>query len=253
LWLLGTFTEQGLLKDLGVNLPFSALVFICPLIAATLLVYCEEGLPGVRRLLRRVVDYRGVRPRRWYLPILLVMPALYALSYGIMRLLGVPLPAPQQAPLTLPLLFVLFSFSAACEEAGWSGYALDPLQARWGALGAALVVGIAWAAMHVVPDLQGHHTWTWIAGQRFFSVALRVLIVWLYNNTGKCVFAAVLAHAMDNVSVFTLFPNDGGSHYIPAITAALTAIAAAIVTFLWGPRTLARYRYTSSAKPRAIS
>jgi CAAX protease family protein len=57
--------------------------------------------------------------------------------------------------------------------------------------------------VHVAPDLQGHHTWAWIAGQRRFSVVLRVLIVWLYNNTGRSVFAAILFHDMDNVSVFT--------------------------------------------------
>jgi hypothetical protein len=57
------------------------------------------------------------------------------------------------------------------------------------------------------------------------------------------VFAAVLLHAMDNVSVFTFFPDNGGSHYVPAITAALTAISAVIVSILWGPRTLARFRF----------
>jgi hypothetical protein len=72
---------------------------------------------------------------------------------------------------------------------------------------------------------------------------LRVLIVWLYNNAAKGVIAAIVAHAMDNVSVFALFPNNGDGHYIPAITAAITAIAAIIVTFLWRPRTLARFRF----------
>jgi membrane protease YdiL (CAAX protease family) len=249
LWLLGILTVQGLLKGLGIDLPFSALIFVCPLIAAVLLIYREEKMAGVRRLVQRVFDYKGVRPRLWYAPILVLLPVLYALSYGIMRLLGTTLPAPQISLLTLPILFALFFISAACEEAGWSGYAIDPLQARWGALGASLIVGIVWAAMHVVPDLQGHHTWEWIAGQRCFSVVLRVLIVWLYNNTGKSVFAAILFHDMDNVSVFTLFPNDGGFHYIPAFTAALTAITAVIVTFLWGPKTLARYRYADRTKP----
>lgn len=253
LWLLGAITEQGLFKDLGINLPFSALAFVCPLIAAAILVYREERLAGIRRLLRRIVDYQGVAPRLWYVPILLVMPVIYALSYGIMRLMGVPLPVPQISPLTVLILFVLFSISAACEEAGWSGYATDPLQVRWGALGAAVIIGVIWSAVHVVPDLQGHHPWTWIVGQRSFTIALRVLIVWLYNNTGKSVFAAIVVHDMDNVSVFALFPNDGGSHYIPAITAALSACAAASVTFVWGPKTLARYRFASRAKETIVS
>lgn len=243
LWALGFLANQGLLKGLGINLPFSALVFVCPLLAACILVYREERMTGITRLLKRVFDGRKIKPWLWYAPILLLLPVLYTLSYGMMRLMGVPLPAPRISLLTLPILFALFFLSAACEEVGWSGYAIDPLQMRWNALGAALIVGIAWAAMHVVPDIQGGHTWAWIAGQRGFSVALRVLIVWLYNNTGKSVFAAILFHDMDNVSVFALFPNDGDSHYIPAITAALTAIAALVVAFFWGSKTLARFKF----------
>lgn len=83
-------------------------------------------------------------------------------------------------------------------------------------------------------------------------MALRVLIVWLYNNAGKSLLAAILVHDMDNVSVFTVFPNDGGSYYIPAITATLTAVVAVLVTFLWGPKTLARFRYAKPATPTAM-
>ena len=64
--------------------------------------------------------------------------------------------------------------------------------------------------------------------------------VWVYNNTGRSVFATALFHAMGNVSTF-LFPNYG-SHYDPRITGPIIAFAAAIVTAVWGPRTLARYR-----------
>lgn len=46
---------------------------------------------------------------------------------------------------------------------------------------------------------------------------------------------------MINVS-FALFPNYG-SHYDPDVAGPITAIAALIVIFLWGPKTLARYRY----------
>jgi hypothetical protein len=64
---------------------------------------------------------------------------------------------------------------------------------------------------------------------------------WLYNNTRKSVFAAILFHDIDNVG-WSLFPNNG-SHYDPAINGILTAITDVIVIFLWGPKTLARFRY----------
>jgi hypothetical protein len=46
---------------------------------------------------------------------------------------------------------------------------------------------------------------------------------------------------MHNVIAF-LFPNYG-SHYDPFVAFILMAVAAAIVTLSWGPKTLARYRY----------
>jgi membrane protease YdiL (CAAX protease family) len=72
------------------------------------------------------------------------------------------------------------------------------------------------------------------------TVAQRILIVWIYNNAGKSVFAAILFHAMSNLG-WQMFPNHG-SHYDPRITGLILAFAAAVVTALWGPRTLARYR-----------
>jgi hypothetical protein len=70
---------------------------------------------------------------------------------------------------------------------------------------------------------------------------LRILIVWLYNNTGKSVLAAILFHDMVNVSEFS-FPNEG-SYYDPFITGAILVVIVVIVTFFWGSKTLARYRY----------
>jgi CAAX protease family protein len=73
---------------------------------------------------------------------------------------------------------------------------------------------------------------------------LRVLIVWLYNNTGKSVLAAILVHDTDNVSA-SLFPNDG-SHYDPAFTGVITATTAVIVALLWRSRTLARFKLSEA-------
>ena len=225
------------------NLPVSALQAFCPLIAALILVYREDTLGGVKRLLKRIVDYKKIKPKIWYVPIIFLVPIFYLFSYGVMRLMQLPLPAEPRIPfLLLPMLFVGFFITAAGEEAGWMGYAVDPVQERWSALTTGIVLGSVWGIFHVVPDIQAHHGLAWIAWQHgVYAVALRILIVWLYKNTGKSVFAAILVHDTDNVS-WSLFPNYG-SHYDPAVTGAITAIAAVIVMFLWGSRTLARYRY----------
>ena len=246
---LGALAGQGLLKGLRVNLPFSALAFLCPISGALILVRRKEGREGLKAFLKRLFDLKGVRSWAWLAPMVLLIPILYFISYSIMRAMSISLPEPSLR--TIPIFLLLFPLPAFCEEAGWMGYAIEPLQAKWGALHGALILGAVWALIHVIPDLQGHHPWAWIVGQRLFTVALRVLIVWIYKNTGGAVLAAVLLHTLDNVSVFSLFPDNGGGHYVPAITAALTALAAVVVTILWGSRTLARFRFADKSRGNA--
>ncbi|MEJ7685149.1 MAG: CPBP family intramembrane glutamic endopeptidase [Segetibacter sp.] len=134
-------------------------------------------------------------------------------------------------------IFCVFFITAAGEEAGWMGYSIEQMQNHWGALKASLILGLVWAVWHIIPYIQAHHNATWIVWQCLFTVAARVIIVWFYNNTGKSVFAVILFHTMSNVRTF-VFPNYG-SHYNPVVTGAIMTIIAVIVTFLWGPKTLA--------------
>jgi membrane protease YdiL (CAAX protease family) len=166
------------------------------------------------------------------------MPATAALAYVAMRVLDLPLPSPALSISIVPALFLLFFLAAIAEELGWSGYALDPLQNRYGALLASLIIGLVWAAWHVVPLLQVDRAPGWIAWWSVATVATRVLHTWLYNNTGKSVFGAALFHAMTNVS-WQMFPNHG-SHFDPRITGIILAMVALCITIRWGPRTLAR-------------
>ena len=244
-WLLGALAG-GLTKALPINLPITALGFVCPMTAAVILRYREQQSRGVKQLLGRVFDLKRTRQKLWYVPAILFMPIIMVLSYVVLRLRGVPLPEPYIPLLAIPIFFLVFFIGAIGEEVGWSGYAIDPLQDRWGAFIASLILGGVEAIWHLVPYIQTHISPAWIAWQSMRTVGFRVLIVWLYNNTGKSVFVAILFHTMFNVSEF-LFPNYG-SHYDPASTVILITITAAIVTFFWGAKTLARYRY---ARPQA--
>ncbi len=235
-WLLGALAG-GFTKAIPINLPISALMFVCPITAAVILTYREQKSRGVKQLLARVFDYKRVKQKIWYVPAILLMPVIMVLSYVVMRLIGSPLPANPYIPFqAIPIFFLVFCIGAIGEEVGWSGYAIDPLQDRWGALQASLILGSVWAIWHVVPYIQAHNTPPWIAWQCLGTVGLRVIITWLYNNAGKSVFVAILFHDMLNVSQF-LFPNYG-SYYDPAITGILIIITATIVTFLWGPKNL---------------
>jgi membrane protease YdiL (CAAX protease family) len=233
-WLAGVVTDRELLEDL----PVSTLTAVCPLIAAAILVHRESGIAGLTVLLKRSVDATRSGPKVWYAPALLLMPGATVLTYAAMRLLGRPLPSPDLPLLAAPAMFLAFLLPALCEEVGWSGYALDPLQARRSALRAALLLGLVGVAWHLVPLLQGGRSPTWIAWWSLSTVALRVLTVWLYNNTGRSVFVATLFHAATNVGSITF-----ATYYDPRITGPIVALAAAAVVVGWGPRTLARDRF----------
>jgi membrane protease YdiL (CAAX protease family) len=235
-WLLGAVTERHLLP----GLPMSALAFLCPVTAAAVLVHRHDGTAGVIRLLKRAFDYHRIHPKIWYAPILLLMPGVMVLSYGVMCVMGVPLPAPHFSALAAVGLFLGFFLGGAGEELGWSGYIIDRLQRRWTALQASVLLGVVWATWHIIPLVQARRPWPWIAGWCLSTVALRILIVWIYNNTDSSVFGTILLHAMSNLG-WLLFPNQG-SHYDPRVTGPIIAVAAAVVTVLWGPRTLARSR-----------
>lgn len=234
LWLVTSLAQYQLLP----GLPLSAVMVVCPLAASLILIASDRGSAGVTSHLKRALDFRRIKSKVWYAPILLLMPATAALAYISMRVLDVPLPAPAVSVSAIPVLFLLFLLAGVAEELGWSGYVLDPLQNRWGALLASLMLGLVWAIWHVVPLLQVGRAPDWIAWWSMATVATRVLHTWLYNNTGKSVFGAALFHAMTNVS-WQMFPNHG-SHYDPRITGIILSIIAVSITIATGPRTLVR-------------
>ncbi len=192
----------------------------------------------MRRLLGRPFDYRRIARKRWYIPTLLLVPLVTVLSCAWMRLAGVVGPELYAPVLLLPAYFLVFFVLAIGEEAGWSGYALDPLQDRLGALPAGIVLGTAWALWHLVPYALANPP-LWVAGQCATTVVLRVLMVWIYNNTGRSVFGMVVFHAMTNMGSVP----DYGFPYDPVRASVILAAVAAVVVLLWGPRTLARFRY----------
>ena len=235
-WLLGAVTDLQLLP----GLPISALALVCPVTAAAILVHRQHGTSGVIRLLKRALDCQRISAKVWYAPILLLMPAVMVLSYGLMRVMGMPLATPGFSVPGAVVLFLAFVLGGAGEELGWSGYVIDPMQRRWTALQASILLGSVWATWHLVALAQADRSLTWIAGWCLSTVAQRVLIVWIYNNTRNSVFGTILFHATSNLG-WQLFPNHG-SHYDPRVTGVILAFAAAVVTVIWGPRTLARYR-----------
>jgi uncharacterized protein len=218
---LGFATDRPLFP----GIPASALAFVSPVSAAGILRYREAGMAGVRGLLRRAGDL-GRAGSAWRLLPVLLMPVVTGAAYAILRATGRPVRPPW---LPLPgalLLFLVFIVAALGEELGWSGYALEPMQDRWGPLGAALVLGTVWGLWHVIAMVQAGQSPGWIAWGCADMVATRVIMVWIYDATGRSVAAVAVYHAIANLSIKSWFP--GGSYEGERVITVLLVVAAMV-------------------------
>ena len=242
LWIIETKIDVDRLPlDFSIT---DILAAFTPLIAASILVHKEDGRAGVKTLFRRIFDGDRINRKVWYVSIILLPILLYFLIYVTVYFAGLPLPSRWIILFgSIPGLFALFFLGAVVEETGYMGYAIDPMQERFGALGASILMGILWAVWHYPSIIQQGHGWTWIAWGTLGTVAVRVLIVWLYNNTQKSVFACIFFHTMMNLGR-PLFPADQTQNPLvdyPAVHYSVLAIIAVLVVFLWRSTTLTRY------------
>lgn len=230
--IVGAFADQQLLP----GLPVAALMAVCPGLAA-LIIAARDG--QATALLAQ-----AIRPGawRWYLPALLIMPALSVLAFLIARTSGHDIPLPEIDLTATAGMTVAFLFMAFAEELGWTGYATTPLRQKVGSLGAAIILGLIWSVFHIVALLQADRSAAWIAWWAVGTVAQRVIIVWLYVNSGRVLVATVF-HAASNLC-WQLYPVQG-SHYDPQIIAPLTAAAALMIVAVSGP-SLAGWRARTS-------
>ena len=160
-----------------------------------------------------------------WIAVIVLMPTVTFLPWLLTGPTTTPTPLPVWAPLAM---FAAFYLAGLGEELGWSAWLAEPMTRRWGELAAALVLGVIWAAWHILPFLQADHSWDWIAWQCAKTVAFRVVMVRLYFGTGRSVFAVTALHALDNVAAFSL-PRVGGI-YDPRATAMLAGFVAIALT-----------------------
>ena len=222
-FVLGAVT--GTVQIGALRLPVSAMMFLLPVVVAVALTWQAAGRAGAAALLRQVVD-RPAGPRRWYVIAALAIPLIAVASHLVARWTG---QVDSTLPLSLvaaPVVCLVFAISATCEELGWTAYATDPLQQRFGEVATGLGLGVYWAAWHLIPLLQaGHPTW-WIMGWFCGTVAARMLIVTLHNRTGGGVSAAIVVHTMLNVtSAYTPGLDEPVSTMVIGILTAAVAIA----------------------------
>lgn len=214
-----------------------------PTISAFILAFINEGFIGVKKLLKRGIDYKF--KKIWLIPIFLLMPSIVGFSLLIAIILGEPppsMPIFSQPWIVIPVFFqILFLGGPLAEEFGWRGYALDRLQKRFNALWSSVILGVIWGLWHLpLFFMKGQDIYrnVPIIGFIIGTVFLSILITWIYNNTGKSILAALLFHTMGNLAHF-IFPamstRLGG-----LFSVILNILVVIIVLIFWGPQTLVR-------------
>ena len=139
-----------------------------------------------------------------FTPPVLILAVLLAL-----RTLVSPVFAPNIFLLGIPFGVIPGFF----EEVGWTGYAFPKMRVKHSALAAGLLLGVLWGLWHApVVDYLGAaapHGVSWLPFfLAFIAVvtAMRVLIVWVYSNTGS-VLLAQLMNASSTASLVVLGPS----------------------------------------------
>jgi membrane protease YdiL (CAAX protease family) len=248
-WIPVALIARGLSVPAGLesflNSPFNPAAW-GPLIAALLVIFLEEGKDGVKKLLKRGLDFRF--GRAWYLVVFLLFPVLIGGALLLAVLTGEPTPelTALANPITIPIAFVyiLFLGGPLQEEFGWRGYALERFQEKWNALVSSIVVGLVWGAWHLplffMPRQEFYYQRP-IWGLMLSVTLLSFLFTWLYNNTRGSILAALLFHTMFNLSHY-LFPTLGSDRATQYFFL-LLFVAVGVVLVIWGPKRMVRERH----------
>ena len=221
---------------------------------AFLVTAATGGKKGVRDLLGRLLRWRvGLH---WYLFVLFGLPVGVLLSAIVLHGTA-PLGALARNwgllfTVFLPGVVVPFLHTNLWEELGWTGFLQSTLQERRGPLLASLIVVPFFALFH----LPARFVAGWIVDEHtplaqvptvsleYFVVAavvavfLRVLIMWVYNGSGRSVIVVGLFHSAFNMTigkeVMPELLNLPASETSSMCLVVLVVLAVAVVVFTRG-------------------
>lgn len=203
-----------------------------PLLAALVLSARSRGRAGVRQLLGLAL--------RWRFGVAVYLCAL--LSVPVLRLVNAAA-ASSDAPeglvwIRLEWIGILGqAWVVVAEEYGWRGYLLPRLRARFGWLGAALVLGVVWASWHLpmffIPG-SPQYAESFAAAFPAYVVVVTswsIVMAVLYSRSGGSLLPCMLFHASLNVAGFSIQipPGSDFSAYL------LAGLALAAIPFFPRP------------------
>lgn len=224
-YVLVALASRGVILSPEMAFAFVPLATFAPLLSALILRYRKGGWVLVKSLLWRTFDFKRTSNKLWIVAAFIIPPAIVGVAWGAALALGFEV-LPSQAPLIIaPLMFCMFFIGATSEELGWMGYAFEPMESKWGTLKAALVLGLIVGVFHIPLFYFLIDGTLVLVVQMLFPIALRFLVVWIYNNAGKSIFSAAIFHTIYN-TCYSIFE-------VNIIVATMLSLIAAVgVTFI---------------------
>ncbi len=203
-------------------------------LAAFLVTGATAGRAGVVDLLRRTFRWRV--PLRWYLLALLGVPVaatlLAAAIYGGEALSSPPGGWPKAVAGVVAVFALQLVLFQLAEEIGWTGFLQNRWQDRYSPLRLSVYVAFLWAVWHV-PDFFADEGWglaqlavapLFLAVEFVALFFARVLIVWLYERTGRSILLVAIFHASFDASINKLSP-----HIVPGSNTARFLLFSAVI------------------------
>ena len=218
------FADQftALFGEMSSTNPFFLLAVYAPGISGVFLVWRHYGLKGLGSFFRRLFLWRA--PVRWWLFLLLGIPAIIYAAAAIKGTISDPFPFSPWY-LVFPALVQSLLLGPIGEEFGWRGLALPLLQRRFAPFWASLILGVVWAFWHAPAFLMsGTPQSAWSFGPFFVGlIAITVIMTPLFNASRGSLLIAILYHL--NI-MNPIFPD------AQPWDSFLLAIAAAVIVFL---------------------
>ena len=115
------------------------------------------------------------------------------------------------APAFFPIGILMGLFAGFIEEIGWMGFVYPKMRLKYSVLRASIFLGILHALWHIVADFLGNYNnygiiwFPYFVSFSVFIVALRIIIVWVYENT-ESLLLAQLMHASSSGFLSVLVP-----------------------------------------------
>jgi uncharacterized protein len=191
-----------------------------PTVASILLTALLDGKDGLRALASRARAWRA--SAWWHAAALLMAPTIWTATLVALALVSSdyrPAILTTSHSGSLVLVGLAVGLGAGIfEEIGWTGFAIPRFRRRHGVLATGVMVGVVWAAWHLLTNVVWASAVT--AGDLPMSiflptnmlgvlvgylVAFRVLMVWVYDRTQSLLLAMVM-HASLTATVLTLDP-----------------------------------------------